>query len=112
MKKRAYLVGIKGVAMTALAVYLKESGWEVAGSDVTEVFFTDQILAARRIPIKTGFRRENITAKYDLVVVTGAHGGMTNAEAVRAKELDIPVFMHGKYLGLIMDKLQGISVAG
>lgn len=112
MKKRAYLVGIKGVAMTALAVYLKESGWEVAGSDVTEVFFTDQILTARRIPIKTGFRRENITAKYDLVVVTGAHGGMTNAEAVRAKELNIPVFMHGKYLGQIMDKFQGISVAG
>jgi len=38
MKKRAYLVGIKGVAMTALAVYLKESGWEVAGSDVMEFF--------------------------------------------------------------------------
>ena len=38
-----YLIGIKGVGMTALAKYLVEAGFEVEGSDVEETFVTDVI---------------------------------------------------------------------
>lgn len=111
-KKKAYLVGIKGVAMTALAVYLKQAGWQVTGSDVEDVFPTDKILKGANIKIKRGFHPENIKGKFDLVVVTGAHGGMTNPEASWAKKLNLPTFMHGEVLGMLMKEKLGISVAG
>ena len=42
----AYLIGIKGVGMSALALYLKKSGYEVIGSDISDSFVTDKILFA------------------------------------------------------------------
>ena len=111
-KKSVYLIGIKGVAMTALAVYFTQKGYKVSGSDVSDKFLTDKVLSDFHIPIKKGFQAENIDQKYDLVVVTGAHGGMTNPEAVAAKTSGIPVFMHGQILGGLMSEKEGISVAG
>lgn len=111
-KKLAYLIGVKGVGMTALAVYLKEKGYEVTGSDVADVFLTDKILQANKIKIRKGFSGKNIDTSYDIVIVTGAHGGMTNIEAQQAKKLGIPTYMHGEFLGKLMDGKYGISVAG
>lgn len=111
-KKRAYLIGIKGVAMTALAVYLKEAGYSVTGSDVSEVFLTDSVLKKADIPVLDGFKKSNIDRGIDVVVATGAHGGMTNIEAVTAGEYKIPVYMHGRYLGKLMENKTGISIAG
>src|SRR3989344_7898561 len=103
-KKTVYLVGIKGVAMTALAVYFKEKGYAVTGSDVVDKFATDIVLQKNQIKVKTGFKEENLDKKYDFVVVTGAHGGMTNPEARYAKELGLPTFMHGAMLGRLMEE--------
>lgn len=111
-KKHAYLVGIKGVAMTSLAVYLKEKGYKVTGSDVGETFFTDKILRSNNIKILEGFKAENLQKKLSLVVATGAHGGATNTEVRQAQKLALPFFMHGKYLGQLLDAKRGIAVAG
>lgn len=112
MKKTVYLVGIKGVAMTALAVYLREKGFKVRGSDVANPFATDAILKKVKIKVLPGFKKDNIKRDIDLVVATGAHGGATNIEVIEAKKYSIPVFMHGEYLGKIMDEKKGIAVAG
>jgi len=112
IKKKAYLIGIKGVAMTALAVYLKQSGWQVTGSDTKEIFSTDRVLAELDIPVKIGFSSQNIKGKFDLIVVTGAHGGMTNPEAIYARKLNFPIYMHGEFLGKLMQGKIGISIAG
>lgn len=111
-KKRAYFIGIKGIAMTAMAVYFQEKGYEVTGSDILEIFPTDSVLEKNHIEIKTGFKPENLSGNIDIVVVTGAHGGMTNPEAQYAKKIGIPTFMHGEMVGKIMEGKQGISVAG
>lgn len=111
-KKSVYMVGIKGVAMTALAIYFSEKGYAVSGSDTTQVFSTDEALAQHKIPVFTGFHKENIKKQYDLVVVTGAHGGMTNQEAVESKSRGITTLMHGQVLGELMDSYEGISVCG
>lgn len=111
-KKSAYLIGIKGVAMTALAIYLQEKGYRVFGSDVTDEFPTDRVLADKKILVKKGFSAANLTQKYDFVVVTGAHGGMTNPEAKKALSLGISPFMHGQALGYLMKDKEGISIAG
>ncbi len=111
-KKSAYLVGIKGVAMTSLAVYLVEKGYEVTGSDVEDIFPTDKILKEKNIVIKKGFSSNNIDKDYQVMIVTGAHGGRTNIEVQKAKELGIPTYMHGEFLGSLMEGKFGISIAG
>lgn len=111
-KKSAYLIGIKGVAMTALATYLHQKGYQVSGSDVVEVFHTDAVLKEQGIQVKTGFHTENVDRQAEFVVVTGAHGGMTNPEAKEAQKLGLPTLMHGKFLGGLMEGKFGISVAG
>lgn len=111
-EKSAYLIGIKGVAMTSLAIFLHEKGYMVTGSDVKEEFITDPVLSRAHIKIRTGFAPENIPPKTDTVIITGAHGGRTNIEARTACEHGIPTLMHGEYIGKLMDGKIGISVAG
>ncbi len=111
-KKSAYLIGIKGVAMTALATYLQQKGYQVSGSDLEEVFHTDAVLKEQGIQVKTGFHTVNVDRQAEFVVVTGAHGGMTNPEAKEAQKLGLPILMHGKFLGSLLDDKFGISVAG
>lgn len=107
-----YLIGIKGVAMTALAVYLKQQGHRVEGSDVEEIFSTDRILQENNIEIHKGFNPKNISKDIDMVVATGAHGGANNIEMQKAVEFGIPNYMHGVFLGKIMQDKYGIAVAG
>ena len=52
--KRIYFVGIKGVAMAALALWAKETGKTVAGSDVAEEFPTDEELKKAEIQVCVG----------------------------------------------------------
>lgn len=111
-KKQAYLVGIKGVAMTALAIYLTEKGYEVTGSDVQDTFATDEILRTYNIAVNTGFSPAHLVKSYDVVVTTGAHGGMTNPEVQEAKRRNIRTFSHGEYVGTLMKEHVGLSVAG
>ncbi len=112
-KKYAYLVGIKGVAMAALAVYLSESGMRVTGSDVADEFPTDEELKKIQATIYTGFDADRIrTLKPDVVYYTGAHGGRDNPEVQAAAACNIPVFPHGQALGERMKGSRQIVVAG
>ena len=107
-----HFVGIKGVAMTALAVWAKERGWQVSGSDVEEVFPTDEVLLKKNITWNSGFDKNHISKDCDLVIVTGAHGGMNNVEAVEAQSLGIPTVMQGEILGACTADKKVIAVAG
>ena len=80
--KRVYFVGIKGIAMAALAVWAKERGLQVTGSDVDETFPSDPVLKKAGIKVLVGFSPTHIsdTFKPDLVIYTGAHGGRDNPE--------------------------------
>lgn len=111
--KRMYFVGIKGVAMAALAVWAKEAGKIVAGSDTGEEFPTDEELNNGGITVHEGFDATHIEAfQPDLVIYTGAHGGRDNLQAAHAIKLGIPAFPHGKALGLAMAGKRQISVSG
>ena len=98
--------------MTALAVYLKEKGFAVSGSDVKEKFSTDAILEENSIPVLTGFNPLHINHNLRLVVSTGAHGGATNPESLEAKKLKIPFYMHGEYMGIMQKGKFTIAVSG
>jgi len=46
--KSAYLIGIKGSAMTALAEILVAKGIKVIGSDIADTFYTDALFKKSR----------------------------------------------------------------
>ncbi len=110
--KRIHFVGIKGVAMAALAVWYKEAGYSVTGSDVMEEFPTDEVLGIAKIPVLRFNSKNIVTIRPALVIYTGAHGGRENPEVVEALNRGIEVFPHGKALGRVMAGGIQISVAG
>lgn len=120
MKKPAFLkkiksihfVGIKGVGMTALACCSQDLDIQVGGSDMEEVFVTDDILKKRNIKWKIGFDKKNLKKRPDLVITTGAHGGLNNIEVLEANRLKVPVLTHAEALGKFMEGKDGISVCG
>lgn len=115
--KSIHFIGIKGVGMTALAVLAKEAGLRVTGSDLSEDFITSEILKEAGIEVFEGFNEGNVR-KCDLVITTGAHGGLSNKEALTAKNMGIPVITQGEAVGMFMrgrifDRdFEGISIAG
>lgn len=116
--RKIHFVGIKGVGMTPLAVIAKEAGIKVSGSDVAESFITDEPLRKAGIVSIGGFAPENV-GEVDLVITTGAHGGLDNVEVVEAKHRNIRVVTQGQALGEFMKgeifdrpDMLGVSVSG
>src|SRR5258708_5359039 len=107
-----HLVGIKGVAMTSLALCLQDAGVKITGSDVEEEFVTEEILKKRKFHIFHGFSPDNISENIQLVVYTGAHQGKNNPEVIRAAKLGIPVMSNAQALGELMKGKNVISVCG
>lgn len=116
-KKKIHFVGIKGVGMTSLAILAKEAGFDVTGCDIEEEFITDAALAKAGISISTGFSQDHLK-DIDLVITTGAHGGFSNNEVIKAKEMGIDVWTQGQAAGEFMKgdvfkrEFTGISIAG
>jgi UDP-N-acetylmuramate--alanine ligase len=110
--KHIHFTGIKGVAMTSLALCAQDLGIQVSGSDTKEIFVTDEVLAKRGIKWIEGFSAENITQGIDLVITTGAHGGLTNPEVLAAKAKGIPVMTHAEALAFFAKGKETIAVCG
>ncbi|HSX42173.1 MAG TPA: UDP-N-acetylmuramate--L-alanine ligase [Candidatus Saccharimonadales bacterium] len=111
--KSVYFIGIKGVAMSGLAVMAKELGYEVRGSDVAEEFITDHLLKEHNLKYFNGFDAAHLNKanKPDLVVV-GASFGPTNIEFKAAKSLRLPIISSSEMLGRLMNNFEGVGVAG
>lgn len=122
--KLIYFVGIKGVGMASLAILSHEAGFEVSGSDVPEVYLTDEVLSKNNIHIDSSFEKKFLEKFIQdkpeecLVITTAAHDGLLNPQCVFSKSLKIPVLTHGQAVGYFMDgalfhrEFQGISILG
>ena len=108
-----------------LSIIAKQAGIAVAGSDISEEFITDKVLADHNINVYIGFKKENIDDFFKglppqeaMVIATGAHSGFDNEEAVYATSLGYKVISHGEAVGLFMNgqifdrHFEGISVSG
>lgn len=111
-RKHAHLVGIKGVAMTATALCLRDAGLRVTGSDTEEEFVTQAVLDAAGFTINSDFVADHITADTDVVIYTGAHNGKSNIEVQTAIKLGIPVMSQAEALGKLLVGKKVISVCG
>ncbi len=110
--KNVHLTGIKGVGMTAMAVYLSDIGITVSGSDTPEQFVTDSILLKRGIKWSTEINKKNVKNGVDLLITTAAHGGLNNEEVLKAKKLKIPVLTYAEALAELSYEKETISVCG
>jgi len=106
-----YLIGIKGVAMTALAQCLVDAGKKVRGSDVEETFVTQEILNKLGIKIDIGFEAK-IPDDCDCVIYTAAHHAQANPQVIQAKERELPSLPHAVALAELFNAKLGIAVCG
>ena len=108
--KRIHFIGIGGVSMSALAVFLKNSGYIVSGSDLTESEFTNS-LKSLGVKIYIGHKAENIE-EADLVVYNSAIK-LTNPELQYAIKKYIPIIERNKLLHEIAKNFKNvIAVSG
>jgi UDP-N-acetylmuramate--alanine ligase len=106
---RVHFIGIGGSGLSAIARLLKESGYEVTGSDRA---FSPFALALQSdgVAIYIGHHPRNV-AGADMVIRSSAIAE-DNPEVVAAKLEGIPVYKRADFLGQLMADKIGIAVAG
>ncbi|HRH22314.1 MAG TPA: UDP-N-acetylmuramate--L-alanine ligase, partial [bacterium] len=109
--KKIYFIGIKGVGMTMLAQYLSGLGKEIVGSDVAEVFMTDQVLTRIGADVRLGFVATNIPSDTDLVIYSTAYN-KSNPELAAAIATRMKVVTYAEALALVFNQSHGVAVCG
>ncbi|MCL1918115.1 MAG: UDP-N-acetylmuramate--L-alanine ligase [Peptococcaceae bacterium] len=110
MPQNIHFVGIKGTGMSALAQIAKERpDTLVTGSDVSQRFFTDDILDACHIEVQD-FDPANVEHA-DLVVVSPAYD-TNHPEVKRAQERRLEILSYPQYLARLMSEKIGVCISG
>ncbi|MBD3300230.1 MAG: UDP-N-acetylmuramate--L-alanine ligase [Candidatus Moranbacteria bacterium] len=109
--KKVYMIGIKGVAMTALAEILKAKGVQVLGSDTGETFYTDEILKSLKVTFFENFNPRNIPLDVDLVLYSTAYN-KDNPEFEYALKKGLKMVSYPEFLGRLFNQAKGIAVCG
>jgi len=109
---RVHLVGIKGTGMAALAEILVRRGAAVSGSDGTERFYTDALLARLGIPYREGFAAANVEPGVRLVIHSPAYSPEEHVELREALARGIPVLSYPQALGRLSAAADSSGVAG
>lgn len=108
--KKLYFIGIGGISMSGIAVFAREMGYEVAGSDRSESDLTAR-LRESGVRIYLSHEAEYVVGA-DAVVFTAAVG-TDNPEMAYAAELGIPTVSRAQFLGYIMCRYENkIGVSG
>jgi len=106
-----YFIGIAGVGMSALAVFAKNLGYKISGSDVDSEFITDKILKNENIQRNYGFNPKNIQDEIDLVIV-GASFKEDNVELKEVKNKHITTLYYSEAIAELVTNMKTIAVSG
>ena len=109
--KTIHMVGIKGTGMAALAEILAVGKARLSGSDVSEVFYTDAILASLGVEVLP-FDKGNVTAGIDLVIHSAAYDRSAHPELIEAEDLGIPILTYTEALGELSRRYDSSGIAG
>lgn len=110
--KNAYLIGIKGSGMTALAEVLQGMGISVSGSDTSEVFFTDAVLRKHNISFIENFSSDNVPLDADVVIYSTAYTEQNNIEMQEAARRGMVMMSYPQAVGALMNDTFGLAVCG
>ena len=105
---KVHIIGINGIGMSALAIYLKENDIDVTGSDITYNSNTIN-LENHKIPVYIGHKKSNIKGR-DIIFYSSAI--KNNPEIKQAKINKIPCYNRSKLLQLICKDKFTIVVSG
>ena len=92
--KHIHIIGIAGSAMSPLAGMLKESGYQITGSDSGVYPPASTMLEKLGVRWMEGFREENLTPVPDLVVVGNAAGVRLFHDSAHVPYAWVPVGDH------------------
>lgn len=109
--KSIYFSGINGIGMSGLAKILAKDGYEVYGSDIDRKPITDE-LEAMGVKVYIGQVEENMKGKNIDVFVYSTAIRKNNPEYKYAVENNITMIKRGQLLAEIMNRFDGIAVAG
>jgi UDP-N-acetylmuramate--alanine ligase len=110
MKPVAFLSGIGGIGLSALARYFLHQNYKVIGSDLTRSTVTEG-LEAQGVKIFYEQTKKNLPENVSLFVYSSALPA-NHEELVEAKRLHIPTYTYNEYLGLLSEKYQTVAVSG
>ena len=82
------------------------------GSDVEEVFYTDEILRSLDIPVHTPFKRTNLPSRIEHLFYSAAYDAENNPEMAEAERRGITGMSYPQALGLISRGQPTAAVAG
>ncbi|MBQ4013921.1 MAG: UDP-N-acetylmuramate--L-alanine ligase, partial [Treponema sp.] len=108
---RVHFVGIKGTGMAALVEIFFAAGAVITGSDVSERFYTDEILESLKIKALP-FSESNITKDINLVVYSSAYKLDQNPDLVAAQRLGVPCALYTEALGAYSERAFSAGVCG
>jgi UDP-N-acetylmuramate--alanine ligase len=109
-QEKIFFIGIGGVSMSALALYLKSMNLKVGGSDQTQNSETLK-LKNSGVEVFIGHDKNNIKG-YTTVVYTSAIDNL-NPELTLAKQLGLKILKRSELLGLIVKQFKNsIAVCG
>lgn len=112
--KKAHIIGVAGVAMSATAKLLIDAGWEVTGSD--EAFYPPASTYVEKLGFTfcAGYKASNIPEDVDLVVI-GRNAKLTpetNAEVEHAHEMGVEIKSFPEVVAEITTDSHKMVVAG
>lgn len=110
--KKAYVIGIKGSGVVAVAEILKSQGVEVSGSDTHEKFFTDKVLQRLGVKYFEEFSAANVPTDADLVIYSTAYNEKNNVEFREAVKRKLPMMSYPEILARLFNRRYGIAVCG
>ena len=107
-----FLVGIKGTGMASLAVLLRQLGAYVTGSDVEQVFNTDEKLKAADIPWISTDDPDALPNDVQLVIHSAAYHRDVHPQLIQAQQKSIDIYSYPEFLALMSRNLISYGVAG
>lgn len=109
--KKAFLVGVGGIGVSALAKYLHNAGYEIFGSDGNENEHVKQLVKEYGLNFLGDHKVENITDDFDCLIYSPAVPA-DNPERLEANELGVKEYSYPEFLGKISEEKYTISIAG
>lgn len=108
--KRVHFIGIGGIGLSALALFMKEKKYIISGSDLYPSEITKS-LEKEGITIYTPHTQDSIDENIDMVIYSAAIK-YDNIELVKARKLGIKVYSRNEALKMILDEKLVYAVAG
>ena len=104
-----HFVGIGGIGMSGLALIMKELGFKIQGSDISNNKNIER-LKEKKIKIFLKHNSKNINNCTVLVISSAIK--KNNPEYTKAKKLKLPIYTRGEMLGNIVSLMRNIVVTG